>query len=254
MLAGKKKLVWEAILDAEARAQVLKKMHKAQSRIKKRKLLFLKEKNIEHRDFLSINKHKLNNFASLQAIELQRKVATRENNLEQTKIRKSLQEEVQRREVLLDNDRWNDFKQRRAVQLNKFVAKKALQRGVEQLRVVMFLVLRMKGVAEYFEWYKKKLTIQMLVNFAMFRIKFMWKRRKLAYRGFDNMLMSNAKHTLTFLSPSLIDLQEKKALNSVLIPFLKEWSYRELFKIKIIKCRECLVFIQSKFLSHRALT
>ena len=84
------------------------------------------------------------------------------------------------------------------------------------------------------------------MEFAMFRLKHVWKRKRAAIGGFDRLLKVWLYSMRTF-SEFSTELIKERAKRQVLLPFFAEAAYRHDLKDRFRRVRRLLQFTVSRF-------
>mmetsp|Transcript_30343 Transcript_30343/g.46440 ORF Transcript_30343/g.46440 Transcript_30343/m.46440 type:complete len:149 (+) Transcript_30343:454-900(+) len=147
------------------------------------------------------------------------------------------------------NQRWDDFRSRRADTVNEYLKLKARQKRLEQWIKQVRTLKFVSFIAKYFENVKIEKTKKAKSEFAMFRCKYQWKKRKRMFGGFEQLMLNNIRNVFTSQVALVHDAVAEEKQETILIPFLKEYSYREGLKQKFRRSRQLLVFIQSRFMA-----
>jgi len=155
-----------------------------------------------------------------------------------------------RAQTIEKNQKWDDFRQRRAAAVDRYIKAKALQGTCEQMLGLAKCILRLADFAGHYQEVKVTKTKEAKEKFAIFRLESRWRKRKAACGGFDTMLRNYARYAFACSSPAKVEITERSVAIEYLEPFLREYQYREDLKRRFRRARGLLVFIQSRFLAQ----
>ena len=148
---------------------------------------------------------------------------------------------------MVNNLKWDDFRERRAVVVDLYIKAKALAGRCQKMAILAITGLGLKALANRYNHAKVLKTQELKKIFAISRLEYRYKK-KLTVRGGLEFKHENYLRYVFGLIRNVRFLEaEDFGGRKNIVPFLKEWFYRQDLKRKFHRGRELLLFIKSRF-------
>lgn len=133
-----------------------------------------------------------------------------------------------RQELISRSLKWDDFRARRDVAMDRYIAVRNMQGRVKVMLVQCRTYYFLKGLAIFFKSHIEKIILGFVRRFAVFKIAYRFKNTVLtAFRGIHCKLHVFIRHNCTLNAYMMKMQSEKIARRKYLLPFLAETKYRE---------------------------
>ena len=122
------------------------------------------------KDMIALNKATLSNFMQNQETDKIRRLNARDKNMVMAQEKRSQGAVMHRTKTIVRNQKWDNFRARRAVAVDKYIEAKALQGRCEQMIKWCKCFLSLKRLGTYYTEVKVAKTNEAKRHFAIFRL------------------------------------------------------------------------------------
>ena len=100
---------------------------------------------------------------------------------------------IKRKKILNDNNRWDSFKQRRALVVTKFIEAKRRMSSADHIKIFFMLLTIIKKFRENYDLKVEEIHIKHFVFITSLKVKYLAKRRIRRRGGISNAIKINIR-------------------------------------------------------------
>jgi len=101
---------------------------------------------------------------------------------------------IKRKKILNDNNRWDLFKQRRALVVTKFIEAKRRMSSADHFKIFFMLLTIIKKFRENYDLKEEQIHIKHFVFITSLKVKYLAKRRIRRRGGISNAFKTNIRY------------------------------------------------------------